>query len=54
MTTTHDIVIDGVVYITQITLADNGLSTISMTEACEHADDGETHEHTIYDFKEIE
>lgn len=52
--TTTNIIIDGVKFIAEFNLVDNGGSTISLTEACENPDDDEPHTHIVYDFKEIE
>ena len=51
--TTHDITIDNISYIMEITLNDNGSSYITLTQACfdrEH----DSCDLITYDFKEVQ
>lgn len=49
---TQDIYINATLYIAQIDLNDDGTSTISLTEGCNHPK-AEACDHKIYDFTEV-
>jgi hypothetical protein len=50
--TTTDININGTRYIAEVTLDDDGKSTISLTEACNHPRN-DSCDHKTYDFEEV-
>lgn len=50
--TVHDITIDDTHFIMEVTLDDNGGSYITLTEACQDAEE-EICMHEAYDFKEV-
>lgn len=51
---TTDININGVKFIAEVNLTDDGNSTISLTEACNHPDsERDGCDHLIYDFNEV-
>jgi len=51
--TTHDVNINGVLFIMELTLNDEGTGYMTLTEACNHPK-AESCDHITYDFKEVE
>lgn len=52
--TVHDVYVNGVLFIMELTLNDEGTGYMTLTEACNHLTDPDCEGHQTYDFKEVE